>query len=168
MRHIAIWLLLLYSIASYAQKDIAPTDRFTVSGLVSNRMTVSIADLEKYHQDDLGEVAMKNNRGEVKRKVTGVKGILLKAFIDSAGIKVDKPKEYSALYIVLTASDGYKNVYSWSELYNSDIGDHVYVITAMDGNTLAQMPDRIAVMQVGDKGMRHLKALKNIEVRKAE
>jgi len=40
-----------------------------------------------------------------------------------------KPKEFSGIYIVLTASDGYKNVYSWNELFSTEVGKHIYIMT---------------------------------------
>jgi len=74
------------------------------------------------------------------------------------------------MVIVLTASDGYKSVYSWNELFNSDIGNHVYLLTALNGKTLDQLDDRIAVVSLSDifAGRRHLKGLTKIEVKKVE
>ena len=82
---------------------------------------------------------------------------------------MDKPKEYSELVIILIASDGYRNVYSWNELFNTDIGSHVYIVTEMDGKPIDQMPDRILVLSLADlnSGRRHLKGLAKIEVKKA-
>jgi len=168
MKYLSI-LCLFISYASFAQKDIKPSAMFTISGMVQKELVFHISDLGKYKQDSLGNVSIKNHQGETKYVAKKINGILLKTFIDSAGIHVDKPKDYSELYIVLTATDGYKNVYSWNELFNSEIGDHIYVLTGEDGKTMDQMESRIEVMSLGDynSGRRHLKALSRIEVKKA-
>jgi len=72
--------------------------------------------------------------------------------------------------IVLTASDGYSNAYSWSEIFNTIVGDKVYIITAQNGVDIAAMPERILVMSLADKnsGSRHLKGLQKIEVKKPD
>ena len=163
-------ICLLIPFTSFAQWDIKPSATFTVSGLVKNELTFHIGDEGKYKQDSLGDVAIKNHQGDTKYVAKKIKGILLKTFIDSAGIHVDKHKEYSELYVVLTATDCYKNVYSYNELSNSEIGEHIYVLTGEDGKNMSQMDNRIEVMSLGDynSGRRHLRALVKIEVKKVD
>ena len=113
---------------------------------------------------------MRNHRGDPKDTVKGLKGILLKTILDNVELNAEKPKDYSEFYISLIASDGYKNVYSWNELFNTDVGNHVFVITEMDGKTISEMPQRILVMSLADinTGRRHLIALAKVEFKKAE
>ena len=53
------------------------------------------------------------------------KGVLLKDIIDKAVIDMPAPKLLSEIYITCVATDNYKVVFSWNELYNTDIGNHV-------------------------------------------
>jgi len=171
MRYIFTLLLTLCVFSLHAQHEpIPPSSEFRIKGLVKNELIFRVSELMKCKQDELGDVVIRNHKGEEKGIAKSMKGILLKTLIDSAGIHADKPKDYSELYIVLTASDNYKNVYSWNELFNSEIGNHIYVVTGMDGKTMDEMPDRILVLSAGDfnAGRRHLKGLVNIEVKKAE
>lgn len=171
MKYLIPVIFLLSLVSANAQKNfVPPTDEFTVTGVVSNELTFRIKDLGQYKQNDLGDMVIRNQKGEQKRVAKGVKGILLKTVLEKAGIHVEKPKEYSGIYIALTASDGYKNVYSWNELFSTDIGEHIYIVTAEDGMTMGQMPDRIQVMSLGDfhSGNRNLRGLAKIEVRKVE
>ena len=171
MKYLISFFLLLSLASANAQKnEVPPTAEFTITGIVKHELTFKIGDIDQYKQDDLGDVVVRNQKGEQKRIAKGVKGILLKSILEKADIYAEKPKEYSSIYIVLTASDGYKNVYSWNELFKTDIGEHIYIVTASDGQTMDQIPGRIQVMSLGDyhSGDRNLRGLAKIEVRKAE
>lgn len=171
MKYLAALLLSTASLQAYAQKhDVPATTEFRITGSVKKELTFHIDDFSAYQIDSLGNVVIRNKKGEEKALVKNLKGILLKTILDSARITADKHKDYSELVVVLTASDGYKNVYSWNEVFNTEVGNHVYIVTEMDGKPMGQMPDRILVLSLADinSGMRHLKGLAKIEVRKAE
>ncbi|MBK7252189.1 MAG: hypothetical protein IPI06_15355 [Gammaproteobacteria bacterium] len=72
------------------------------------------------------------------------------------------------MVVVATASDGYKAVFSWSELFNSPVGEGVLVFFEKDGMPLADDEGRIALISAKDlrTGPRHVKWLQGIEVRK--
>ena len=170
MKHLLLIIIILSSLTTLAHDETKPTDKFTISGLVKYKRTFTTADLLKMPQQPVGDIIIKNHRGEDKGKATDMKGILLKTLLDSAAISMEKPKDYSSIYIVLTASDGYKNVYSWNELFNNELGNHVFIITEKDGKTLRDMDSRIIVISTGDinTGRRHFKGLQAIEVKKAD
>src|SRR5271156_666738 len=136
---IPLFLLLTLASANAQENFVPPTSEFTVTGIVTNELTFGIKDLDQYKQEDLGDMVIRNQKGEQKRIAKSVKGILFKTVLEKAGIHADKPKEYSEIYIVLTASDGYKNVYSWNELFRTEVGEHIYIVTAEDGKTFEQM-----------------------------
>lgn len=167
---ISVFFLFALASASAQKNEVQPTSEFTVKGFVKNEFTFRIKDIDQYKQEELRDALVRNQKGEQKRVAKSVKGILLTTVLEKADIHAEKPKEYSGIYIVLTASDGYKNVYSWNELFRTEVGKHIYIVTAEDGKIMEQMPDRIAVMSLGDyhSGNRHLRGLAKIEVRKAE
>ena len=170
MKQLLFIIIILSSLTTLAHDETKPTDKFTISGLVKNKLTLTTTDLLKMPQQTIGDITIKNHRGEEKGTATGMKGILLKTLLDSAAISIEKPKDYSSIYIVLTASDGYKNVYSWNELFNNELGKHVFIITEKDGKTLRDMDSRIIVISTGDvnSGRRYLKTLQSVEVKKAD
>jgi len=171
MKKIFFAFLIIACLPALAQRHIEPTTQFTISGLVNHPVTVTLADIKALPQTPIGDIAIKNQKGEDKRTVKGAKGVLLKQFLEKAEVNAgDKPKELNAVYFVLTASDGYTNVYSWNELFNNDLGNHVYIVTGEDGRSLEGMEDNILVVSSTDTnpGRRHLKCLAKIEVRKAE
>ncbi|MBX2905450.1 MAG: hypothetical protein KF744_05390 [Taibaiella sp.] len=171
MKHLLVALLLLSSFATSAQEHpVSPTDVIVVTGSVKKSLTVNISDLMHMKQTDLGDVPLKNKKGEDKGVLHDLKGVLLRDVISNTEIVAAKHKNYSELCIVLTASDGYTNVYSWNELFNTAVGDKVYIVTSLEGKDIAEMPDRILVMSLADKnsGSRHLKGLQKIEVKKPD
>ncbi|MBC7552964.1 MAG: hypothetical protein H7257_03190 [Taibaiella sp.] len=168
---ITIILLFTGSPSLQAQDNTVPsTEAFKITGAVENELNISIKDLLTFKQENLGDITLKNKRGKVKGEARGMKGVLLKTVLDSAHVHATKPKEYSELCISLIASDNYRNVYSWNEIYNTEVGDHVYIITEMDGKPIDLMPQRILVMSLADfnSGRRRLKGLERIEVKKVQ
>ncbi len=164
-------LLLLLGMSTYAHErdSVIPTKEFVVVSAVKTT-TITLTDLDKYKQEQLGSVKILNHRGQQKRILKNITGVLLKDIVDSSFMDVDKPKDYSEYYILLVASDGYKNVYSWNEIYNTDIGNHIYIITGKEGKPAAEMEERILVMSLSDinTGRRHLKNLSRLEIKRAD
>ena len=137
MKYAFIICLLFSGITLRAQHTgIKPTDWFTISGAVKNEVVISISDLLKYKQVHLGDVVVKKHRGDALDTIKGLSGILLRSLLDSVAIADENPKSYNEYYITLVASDGYKNVYSWNEIFNTPVGDHIYIITEMDGKSI--------------------------------
>ncbi len=168
MRYIWILALLVMSMGAYAQRDVKPTEEVRISGDVKEAKTYTIADIKKLKQADLGDVAIKNHKGEDKYVIHNVKGIPVKTLLEPVSYSIDKPKDMAEIVLVFTASDGYRNVYSWSEIYNTPIGDKLYIITSKDGKDIADMGERIQVLCLADlnNGMRHMRGLASIEVRR--
>ena len=167
MKYLLIFILATVCSITYAQHEVSRTKEFIINGAVKNELLVSIGDLEKYSQSDLGDISLKSRKGEVKDTMRHVKGVLVRSILDKVKIVVDKPKEYGEYYFVFTASDDYKNIYSWSEIFNTDVGSRLYIITEKNGKSLDQMEDRILVYSMADvnPGLRHLKGLARIEVK---
>ena len=171
MKHTLFLLFTILTLTAYGQHNPVPvTDGIAITGAVKNELHITIKDLLRYRQDTLGSVMISNKKGEDKGLARNMKGVLLKTLLDSAHVYAEKHKDYSELYIVLTGSDGYRNVYSWNEVFNTEVGNHVYVITEMDGQPIAQMQSRILVMSLADmnSGRRHLKGLAKVEVKRVQ
>ena len=59
------------------------------------------------------------------------------------------------------ATDGYRAVFSWGELFNSDAGEQVLVIVAQDGKALDDREGPLALRALADRrpGPRHVRNL---------
>jgi hypothetical protein len=164
MKKIFLGFLLL--IGFFAQGQVKTTSSFTISGEVFTPLTVSVMDLKKWKEVPIGDLVITNHLGEKKSEAKGLKGILLKEILQTAEIKSESPKVLSEFYFVFAASDGYKVIYSWNELFNTSVGESVYLITEKNGKSVIEMDDSILVVSTKDfkTGRRNVKGLTSIAV----
>jgi hypothetical protein len=78
-----------------------------------------------------------------------------------------KRMEFRRSVVIATASDGYRAVFSWAELYLSPIADGVLVVYERDGAPLDDNEGLIALVSLKDTrpGPRHVRWLQSIELR---
>lgn len=142
-----------------------PTDILQISGEVKSEKTFTLADIKKLKSIELGEV---NTSCSPKKKETakGVKAILLKDLLDSVRFQYDRPKMLNRFYFRFEASDGYSVVFSFNEIYNTETGNHLYLVTEMNGLDIARMENRILLLTTTDikSGNRNIKGLAKIVV----
>ncbi|GAA4929770.1 hypothetical protein [Mucilaginibacter defluvii] len=110
-----------------------------------------------------------SHTGAFKHKDEKLKGILLKDVLSNTKFNVSNPKLLSELYLVCVASDGYKVVYSWNELYNTAVGETVFMLVEKNGVDINVMPESIQMLSARDykTGRRYLHNLSKIVVAKA-
>ena len=67
------------------------------------------------------------------------------------------------------ASDGYRALFSWGELFNTAVGDQVLVITQQDGRPLDAIAGPVALRSLADlrPGPRHVRNLCGVVVRRS-
>ena len=141
-----------------------------VRGNVENVLTLSIDDLKKLPVQRIEDVRVVRATGsqstvpEVTRHYTGC---LLRDVLERA-----KPVERSRLdlrksVVIVAASDGYRAIFSWAELYLSPIGDGALVVYERDGAALPADEGPLALVSLKDTrpGPRHVKWLQSIELR---
>ncbi len=79
----------------------------------------------------------------------------------------DERNDWKRTIVVGTATDGYKVVFSWPELFNSKVGPGVLVVFERDGHPLEDREGRIALVSAHDlrTGRRSVKWLARPDVR---
>jgi hypothetical protein len=94
-------------------------------------------------------------------------GCLLRDVLERAKPVERKRLDFRKSVVIATASDGYRVVFSWAELYHSPIGDGALVVYERDGKPLDDSEGRIALVSLNDTrpGPRHIKWLQSIELR---
>ncbi len=165
---IVFFLLSVYSIS--AQRTVPPSNAFSVEGKVKTEVRFSVADLNMFPQVAISDQTLYNHHGEIKGSVKDMKGVLLKTVLESIQLDYEKPRELNEFYFVFVATDGYKVVFSWNELYNTEVGNNCFIVTEMEGRNIKEMEQRILFISSADlkNGRRYLKALDKILVRRAE
>ena len=144
------------------------TDSIAVTGAVENQLKLSVDDLKKFPSQKVSEVSVVCQSGANKGKLENLKGVLLRDILEKAAVVSIGHNDVKKMVVIAIANDGYKVVFSWSEIFNSPIGDGVVVFFEKAGAPLADDEGRIAMVSTKDlrTGPRHVKWLKAIEVRK--
>ncbi len=143
------------------------TQTLTLGGRDKTGITLSPETLKTYPVQSPPDIAVKNRKGETQRMLKGYNGVKLVDLLDKAALVSADPNDFKKTIVVATASDGYKAIFSWNELYNTSVGAGVLVLYAKDGKPLADDEGRIALISVNDTGTgpRHVRWLKDIQVR---
>ena len=81
-------------------------------------------------------------------------------------IDAENHKVLNEYYFVCIASDDYKVVFSWNEIFNNAAGKSVYIITGQDGNWAYVLDNRIALVSSKDHrtGRGYVKGLQKIVI----
>ena len=165
-----LFLFLLLPLTLSAQKKIDPSSSITIVGAVKQELKLSIEDLKKYptQKAGKGKLNIYSHDGTLRSTLKGLEGIPIKALFKKVEFVVDSPKDLSQFYLVFEATDGYQVVYSWNEIFNTSVGDQVYVLTKADGMALDAMEQRIATVSMSDgrTGRRYLKGFTKITVKR--
>jgi DMSO/TMAO reductase YedYZ molybdopterin-dependent catalytic subunit len=146
------------------------TTALTITGSVEREITFSLDDLKALpvrRVEDARSVRDTAGAAAPTESARHYMGCLLRDVLDSARPVEKARAAFRRSVVIATASDGYRVVFSWAELYISPIGDGVLVIYERDGKPLADDEGRIALVSLKDTrpGPRHVKWLKSIELR---
>ncbi len=144
------------------------TTHVSVTGAVEHSLNLSVDDLRKFPPQQVGEVPLICQSGANMGKLENFKGVLLRDILEKATVKAPAHNDVKKMAVIASASDGYKVVFSWTEIFNSPNGEGVIVFFEKDGQPLADDEGRIAMVSTKDTrtGPRHVKWLQGIEVRK--
>jgi hypothetical protein len=159
-----IIILLLICLRVNAQEAIKPTDHFSIEGKVKLVIDITIKDILSLPSEHIDSCVIKNHLMQKKYTIMNIEGVPIKSILSKAIITADEPKQLSEYYFIFIASDNYKVVYSWNEIYNSGTGDHIFIIKKRDGQDLSSQKDAISVICTSDQatGRRYVKSLSKI------
>lgn len=166
MKKVFLVLSVFSCLTAFCQMKVAPTDSIFVMGKIKKELRFGIGDIENLPSKDIGDVVITNHLGEAKGTAKAMKGILVKDLLNSIEYSDANQKLNSRYYFVFIASDDYKVVYSWNEIFNSPTGDHVFLVTEKEGKKISAMEDRMLIISPTDTrtGRRYIKGLKTIIV----
>jgi hypothetical protein len=170
MKNYFLVLILLGGLRAYSQETNLASDHFVIEGKVANKTGFDFSNVKDFNLVMLDSFVIYNHLHEKKRTLKNIRGILLTDILRNAGIDETNPKLMSEFYYTCIARDGYKVVFSWNEIFNTDIGSHILVITEADGKMGMAMPDRILLLSAKDiaTGRRFVKGLDKIIVERVK
>lgn len=102
-----------------------------------------------------------------ERSVT-FSGHLLRDLLLHAGVGAPTDRGARTAAVELVATDGYRAIFSWGELFNTSVGDQVIVITQRDGQPLDAVAGPVALRSLADTrpGPRHVRNLCAVVVKR--
>ena len=173
LRALFVLTCMVLANTAYADKKVDDASKYVttqlrISGAVEHPLQLSVDDLRKFPPQKINEIPMVCQSGANLGNKENLKGVLLKDILEKAAVVSKEHNDVKKMVLIATASDGYKVVFSWSEVFNSAIGDGVMVYFEKDGKALGDDEGRIAMVSSKDirTGPRHVKWLQASEVRK--
>jgi DMSO/TMAO reductase YedYZ molybdopterin-dependent catalytic subunit len=171
MRQFAVAMVLATATflqCAHAQPTTAPA--LTVKGSVERELAFTIEELKRFPVQRIEDVRIVRETGsstgtpEIARRYTGC---LLRDVLDRAKLVEKNRFDLRKSVVIVTASDGYRAIFSWAELYLSPIGEGAMIVYERDGAPLADNEGPLALVSLKDlrPGPRHVKWLKSIELR---
>lgn len=162
----ALVLFLVLPLLTNGQQQPASSEAFAVSGAVKKNFSLTIADIMALPAADIGDVTITNHLGEVKSVAKQLKGVPLRKALEQLQCDAENPRQFSEFYLTFIATDGYKAVFSWNEIFNSPTGNTAFLVTMKDGRKLQDMSERILLITPSDEktGRRYVKGLEKIIV----
>jgi len=169
MKKLLIFFL-LYSTIAFAQEPLKQTLSFTISGQVKNGSVITMDSLNSYPIQAIGDIKVTDHTGAFKHQDDQLKGVLLKDILSHTVLNANSPKLFSRFYFACIGNDGYAVVYSWNELFNTDVGNHVFILMEKNGIKADKMPESIQMSSTTDfkTGRRYLHNLDKIVVGEVE
>jgi len=137
-----------------------------VSGRVGNPLTLGMADLLDMEKEEFKDLFIVCGTGEPRDTIKYCKGVLIEKIIQKADVLKEEHNDTKKMFIVATADDGYKVLFSWQEIFNTTIGGGVAVLVERDGLPLDETRERIDLISAQDyyAGSRYVRDLRHIEV----
>ena len=166
MKNAFLYLILVSSLKGFSQETGSVSDHFAIEGEVANQTSFDFNNAKDFNMIKLDSFVVYNHLHEKKRTLKNIRGILLTDILKNAGIDEKNPRLLSEFYYTCIAHDGYKVVFSWNEIFNTDVGSQILVVTEADGKIGMAMPDRILLLSAKDiaTGRRFVKGLERIVV----
>lgn len=148
----------------------AASTLLTVQGAGLATQTLTVTDLAALPVTSLTQrqSVSSGQGGGTERSVT-YSGHLLRDVLLQAGLGGPTDRGARMATIELVATDGYRAMFSWGEVFNTAVGDQVLVITAQDGRPLDSIAGPVALRSLADMrpGPRHVRNLCSVVVRRA-
>lgn len=164
-------------LAAFASVSVAcPTDTvprpagtlLTVQGAEPSFRALSAADLAALPSTSLTQRhSVSPSQGVGTERSVTFSGHLLRDILLSTAFGGPNDRGGRVATIELVATDGYRAVFSWGELFNTAVGEHALVVTQQDGRPLDTTAGPLAMRSLADlrPGPRHVRNLCAVVVR---
>ena len=161
---------MLIPIIVKSQNQFTPTDQVKISGDVKSNIVFTLNSINQYPVYTLDSLVINNHLLQRRRSIHNIKGIRIKDILEEVLLNEESPRLFSEFFFTCVSTDGYKVVYSWNELFNTEVGKQVYIVLESDGKKISESGERIVMLSAGDQatGRRYIKNLVEIKVERVK
>lgn len=149
-----------------AQQSDLGYNKLFVTGRVTRPLVLGMEILRSMDTEEIADLLIICGDGDPKGNIRNCKGVLLENVIRMADVIKEEDNDTKKMFIVVSAHDGYKVVFSWQEIFNTAVGGGVMILLERDGKPLDGEQGQLELISAEDyfTGSRYVKGLKNIEV----
>ena len=103
--------------------------------------------------------------GEPKGRIEQCLGVLLTDVMNMVDVRIVDHNDTKKMYLQIASSDGYSTVFSWQELFNTQVGEGVMIVLERDGRKI-YAEGNVDLLSTRDylTGPRYVKRLAGIKV----
>jgi hypothetical protein len=140
----------------------------TIEGRIKTRKVYSPGELKKLPMVQVDSLQIYNHTMVLHGVTRNIKGVLLKDVLQGVEFDAETPKLLSEYYIVCSAADNYKAVFSWNEIFNSPTGDKVMIALEKDGQPATTHKEGLVLVTPTDRatGRRFVKECNRITIQR--
>lgn len=137
-----------------------------IVGRVRQPLVVHAKELCEMASEELHDLPVYCGTGDPKGSIGSCRGVLLENVISLAEVIKEEHNDTKKMYIVISAEDGYKVVFSWQEIFNTPIGGGVMILIEKNGRSLCEEDGDLELVSAEDyyTGSRYVRRLRKIEV----
>ncbi|MDR3570108.1 MAG: molybdopterin-dependent oxidoreductase [Syntrophobacteraceae bacterium] len=137
-----------------------------ITGRVKEPLFLSIEELCGMETEEAEDIALNCGEGTPVGKIQSCRGVLLENVIGRAAVLKEDHNDTKKMFLVASAPDGYKAVFSWQEIFNTPIGGGVMVLVEKNGKPLSAGTGGLELISLQDffSGPRYVRSLETIEV----
>ena len=141
-------------------------NKLLVTGRVTRPLELGMDELRAMDTEEIADLMIICGDGDPKGNIRNCKGVLLENILGMADVIKAEHNDTKKMFIVVSAHDGYKVVFSWQEIFNTAVGGGVMILLERDGKPLDGEQGQLELISAEDyfTGSRYVKGLKNIEV----
>ena len=131
---------------------------------------ITLEQIRQLPTHSLDSARIYNHTGAYRSTLKNIEGGLLKDLLKNITFPAESPKALSEYYVVCEATDGYRVVFSWNELFNTNVGDHALLVTNIERASLGKEKGPYALLSTADvaTGRRYVKGLHYIHIKRIE
>ncbi len=104
-----------------------------VDGHVHQARSFSFRDLLAQDMIEAKDLLHACGTGEPKERIGKCRGVLLTDVIGMVEVKIVGHNDTKKMYLTASSDDGYITVFSWQEIFNTQVGEGVMIVLERDG-----------------------------------